>query len=73
MLVASSAAVAAASTATAASAAATVPSVDEYLSVVESPGLDSGGHNNGSDDSDYCDIVQSGNSSLAAAKNGPLS
>jgi hypothetical protein len=58
------AAVAAASTATAASATATMPSVDEYLSVVESPGLDSSGHKDASDDSDYCVIVQSGNPSL---------
>ncbi len=64
MLATSSVAVAAASTAAAASAAPTMPSVDGYLSVVESPGLDSGGHKDASDDSDYCVIVQSGNSSL---------
>ena len=48
----------------AASATATQPSFDEYLSVVESPGLDSSGHEDASDDSDYCVIVQSGNPSL---------
>jgi hypothetical protein len=60
----STAAVAAASMAIAASATATQPSFDEYLSVVESSGLDSGGHNNASDDSGYCVVVQSGNPSL---------
>jgi hypothetical protein len=61
VLVTSSAAVAAASKATAAPAAASMPSVDQYLFVVESPEFDSGGHKDASDDSDYCVFVQSGN------------
>jgi hypothetical protein len=55
---------AAASMATAASATASLSSVDEYLSVVESPGLDSGGRNKASDDSGYCVVVQRDNPSL---------
>ncbi len=54
MLATSTTTVAAASMATAASAAATL----QY------PGLDSGGLEDASDDSDYCVIVQSGNPSL---------
>jgi hypothetical protein len=64
MMATSTAAVAAASMATAVSAAATLPLVDEYLFLVESPRLDSGGHKDASDDSGYCIIVQSGNPSL---------
>jgi hypothetical protein len=55
---------AAASMATAVPAAPTLPSLDEYLSMVKSLGLDFGGHKDASDDSDYCIIVQSGNPSL---------
>jgi hypothetical protein len=60
----STATVAAASTSTAASAAATLSSVDEYLSVAEFPGLDSGGRNNTSDNNGSCVVVQRGNPSL---------
>jgi hypothetical protein len=47
--------------ATAASASTTLSTVDEYLSAVESPGLDSGGRNDTSDDSGYCVVVQRDN------------
>jgi hypothetical protein len=60
----STTAVPTASMAMAASAAATLSSVEEYLSMEESPGLDSGCCKDASDDSGYCVVVQRCNPSL---------